>query len=148
MTDGAKLFKRSQLSVGQVEWLVERIAELEAEVARLQEVVASEREENDELVDRLVVLTRMLDRRIAASDKDRRIAELEAEVARLQNESIMLRGSAEAAERARDAADLALYMIGLSLGSSDEWTDQASMIADVVARVEALKNPTEKASHE
>jgi hypothetical protein len=60
----------------------------------------------------------------------------------------MLRGSAEAAERARDTADRALYMIGTLLGSSDEWTDQASMIADVIARVEAVTRPTKKASHE
>jgi cell division septum initiation protein DivIVA len=148
MTGRAKEFELLDLSVEQVERLYERIAEVEAEVARLQEVVASEREESDELVDHLVVLTRMLDRRIAASDKDRRIAELEAGVAQLRNESVMLRGSAEAAERARDTADRALYMIGTLLGSSDEWTDQASMIADVIARVEAVTRPTEKASHE
>jgi hypothetical protein len=49
------------------------------------------------------------------------------------------------AERARDAANLAIQKIGMDLGSSDEWTDQATMIADVCERAEAAERKLARA---
>ena len=46
---------------------------------------------------------------------------------------------AEAAEPAIATADAAIQNIGMMLGSTDEWSDQANMIGDVTRRVEELK---------
>jgi hypothetical protein len=51
---------------------------------------------------------------------------------------------AEYAERESAAANAALQRIGMSLGSSDEWTDQATMIADVEGRVSAARETIAK----
>jgi hypothetical protein len=56
----------------------------------------------------------------------------------LQSEQAWKR-RAESAERESTAANAALQKIGMSLGSSDEWTDQATMIADVDGRVAAAR---------
>ena len=49
-----------------------------------------------------------------------------------------------AVTKERDAADNALRGIGVMLGSSDEWSDQETMIYDVVARAEAREAEVER----
>jgi hypothetical protein len=48
------------------------------------------------------------------------------------------RADLERVTRERDAANQAIQQIGMSLGSTDEWTDQAAMIWDVTERAEAI----------
>ena len=59
---------------------------------------------------------------------------LEQTIEALERERDRLQGLVE-----RDAADKAIQRIGMALGSSDEWSDQETMIADVVARAEAAE---------
>jgi hypothetical protein len=82
----------------------------------------------------------------AESERDRLAAEVErlkrlcsgGAYDTLQSEQAWKR-RAESAERESTAANAALQKIGMSLGSSDEWTDQATMIADVDGRVAAAR---------
>jgi hypothetical protein len=87
----------------------------------------------------------------AESERDRLAAEVErlkrlcsgGAYDTLQSEQAWKR-RAESAERESTAANAALQKIGMSLGSSDEWTDQATMIADVDGRVAAARETIAK----
>jgi FtsZ-binding cell division protein ZapB len=50
--------------------------------------------------------------------------------------------------KARDVFDAAIQKIGMKLGSTDEWTDQATMIADVEERVENLLRENDRLTKE
>jgi hypothetical protein len=69
---------------------------------------------------------------------------LAADVARLSVALGKERGEVERLNEDLDRANYAVRRIGMSLGSSDEWTDQATMIADVEGRVAAARETIAK----
>jgi hypothetical protein len=69
---------------------------------------------------------------------------LAADVARLSVALGKERGEVERLNEDLDRANYAVRRIGMSLGSSDEWTDQATMIADVDGRVAAARETIAK----
>lgn len=88
----------------------------------------------------------------AALEAERAAREEAAATAKRVIEDLINKGAAAERERdeaivARDAADLAIQRIGMLLGTTDEWTDQGSMIADVervVAEALAAKERAEE----
>jgi hypothetical protein len=84
--------------------------------------------------------------RIATLEADRDYAvtascEMSAELAHEEDR-------AEAAERERDAADEALRTISMTLGGSDEWSDQRQMILDVHRQVAEVHTRADVAERE
>jgi hypothetical protein len=65
-----------------------------------------------------------------------------------KDQAYLTREALQRAETLLGRSDNTLRNIGMSLGSSDEWTDQATMIADVEGRVAAMKADNERLTKE